>query len=56
MEIVSNDSGVRMVEAKTEMKLDEFVEMKGDEGKLVFWEDVVESSSQFSPLFYVQVI
>ncbi|KAK6153922.1 hypothetical protein DH2020_013561 [Rehmannia glutinosa] len=59
LEIVSNDSGVRLVEAKVDVKLADFVELKGGkegfEGELVFWEDVVEKNPQFSPLFYVQV-
>ncbi|KAI3463602.1 hypothetical protein Pfo_020265 [Paulownia fortunei] len=58
LQIVSNDSGVRLVEAKAEMKLDDFLEMKAKreaEAELVFWEDVLEQNPQFSPLFYVQV-
>ncbi|KAK6127757.1 hypothetical protein DH2020_038466 [Rehmannia glutinosa] len=59
LEIVSNDSGVRLVEARVDVKLADFVELKGGkegfEGELVFWEDVVEKNPQFSPLFYVQV-
>ncbi|KAG8388104.1 hypothetical protein BUALT_Bualt02G0091000 [Buddleja alternifolia] len=57
-EIVSNDSGVRMVESRVEMKLIDFLGLKAkkeDEAELVFWQDVVEQNPQFSPLFYVQI-
>ncbi|KAH6819468.1 hypothetical protein C2S51_003071 [Perilla frutescens var. frutescens] len=56
LEIVSNDSGVRLVEAKAEMGLGGFVEMKEKrkaEAELLFWEDVLDLNPQFSPLFYV---
>ncbi|KAL0292466.1 UNVERIFIED_CONTAM: protein ECERIFERUM 26-like [Sesamum calycinum] len=58
LEIVSNDSGVRLVEASVEHKLADFLELrdKDDAGaELVFWEDFTEDNPQFSPLFYVQV-
>ncbi|OIT22643.1 PREDICTED: protein ECERIFERUM 1-like [Nicotiana attenuata] len=58
-EIVSNDSGVRLVEANMPMDLADFLDLikerKNGEAELVFWEDVNESNPQFSPLFYVQV-
>ncbi|XP_009781024.1 rosmarinate synthase-like [Nicotiana sylvestris] len=58
-EIVSNDSGVRLVEANMPMDLADFLdilkERKNAEAELVFWEDVNESNPQYSPLFYVQV-
>ncbi|KAG9143564.1 hypothetical protein Leryth_015981, partial [Lithospermum erythrorhizon] len=58
LEIVANDSGIRMVEANMQMNLDEFLDLKGeteDEAGLVFWEDIDEKNPQFSPLFFVQV-
>ncbi|CAK9173302.1 unnamed protein product [Ilex paraguariensis] len=58
LEIVSNDCGVRLIEAKIEMDLAEVVDLKGREeveAELVFWEDIDEENPQFSPLFYVQV-
>uniref|UniRef100_A0A2P2J6Z6 Uncharacterized protein MANES_02G043800 n=1 Tax=Rhizophora mucronata TaxID=61149 RepID=A0A2P2J6Z6_RHIMU len=56
-EIVSNDSGVRLVEAKIPMTLQEFLDVKGKqklEAELVFWKEVDEQDPQFSPLLYVQ--
>lgn len=55
LEIVSNDSGVRLVETKAAMGLKELKEKREVEAELVFWEDVLEHNPQFSPLFYVQV-
>lgn len=58
MEIVSNDCGVRMVEAQINITLAEFLDLKHKkvaESELVFWEDVQESTPQYSPLFYIQV-
>lgn len=57
MEIVSNDCGIRMVEARMSTTLSQFLETteKGDlEAELVFWKDIDEESPEFSPLFYVQ--
>lgn len=57
-EIVSNDSGVRLIEAEMPINLDDFLhlkEKKNVEGKLVFWDDIHEPITQYSPLFYVQV-
>lgn len=61
LEVVANDSGVRLVEAKFPASLPEFLEMvKRDksraEAETVFWRDIDEDVPQFSPLFYVQVI
>ncbi|KAF2598141.1 hypothetical protein F2Q68_00007012 [Brassica cretica] len=60
LEVVANDSGVRMVEAIFPASLPEFFEMvKRDksraEAETVFWRDIDEVDPQFSPLFYVQV-
>ncbi|AED90532.1 putative rosmarinate synthase [Arabidopsis thaliana] len=60
LELVANDSGVRMVEAKFPASLPEFLEMaKRDksraEAETVFWKDIDEDEPQYSPLFYVQV-
>ncbi|RVW50751.1 hypothetical protein CK203_076838 [Vitis vinifera] len=58
-EIVSNDSGVRLMEARTSMALSEFLELKDWEAveadQLVFWKDIDGQNPQFYPLFYVQV-
>ncbi|KAK3029835.1 hypothetical protein RJ639_038269 [Escallonia herrerae] len=58
LKIVSTDSGIRFVKARTSVNLSEFLDLKDkkeDEGQLVFWEDIDEQEPQFSPLFYVQV-
>lgn len=57
LEIVSNDCGLRLIEAKIPITLSEFLDKKNkdDEAKLVFWKDVDEQNPQFSPLFYIQV-
>ncbi|KAJ0235099.1 hypothetical protein HA466_0267170 [Hirschfeldia incana] len=60
LEVVANDSGVRLVEARFPASLPEFFEMvKRDksraEAETVFWTDIDEVDPQFSPLFYVQV-
>uniref|UniRef100_A0A7C9EVV9 Shikimate O-hydroxycinnamoyltransferase n=1 Tax=Opuntia streptacantha TaxID=393608 RepID=A0A7C9EVV9_OPUST len=58
LEIVSNDNGVRCVEAQTSLSLEEFLQSKDKseaEAELVFWNNVDEVNPQFSPLFYVQV-
>lgn len=57
-EIVSNDSGVRLIEAEIQMNFDDFIhlkEKKNIEGQLVFWDDIHEPNTPYSPLFYVQV-
>ncbi|XP_010531736.1 PREDICTED: uncharacterized protein LOC104807967 [Tarenaya hassleriana] len=60
LEVVANDSGVRLVEAKFPANLPEFLELvMGDnakaEAEALFWRDIDEDDPQFSPLFYVQV-
>ncbi|KMT11805.1 hypothetical protein BVRB_5g105060 [Beta vulgaris subsp. vulgaris] len=59
LEIVSNDSGVRCVEAELPLSLVDFLQLKEKnneiEDKLVYWNDVDGSYPQFSPLFYIQV-
>uniref|UniRef100_A0A7N2N0U2 Uncharacterized protein n=2 Tax=Quercus lobata TaxID=97700 RepID=A0A7N2N0U2_QUELO len=58
LEIVSNDSGVRLIETQVAVTLSEFLELKEKEeaeAQLVFWNDIDEHNPQFSPLFYVQV-
>lgn len=57
LEIVSNDSGIRIVEARSPISMSEFVELseKNDvEAELVFWKEIDEQHPEFSPLFYVQ--
>uniref|UniRef100_A0A7N0RDC0 Uncharacterized protein n=1 Tax=Kalanchoe fedtschenkoi TaxID=63787 RepID=A0A7N0RDC0_KALFE len=56
--LVATDSGMRLVEAKFPIKMDEFVGMEGRaaaEGELVYWEDLKPEDPQFSPLAYIQV-
>lgn len=60
LEVVANDCGVRLVEARFPASLPEFFEMvKRDksraEAETVFWTDIDEVDPRFSPLFYVQV-
>ncbi|KAJ6308593.1 hypothetical protein OIU76_018222 [Salix suchowensis] len=58
LEMVSNDSGARLIEAKIAMTLREFIgleERKKLEAKLVIWKDIDEKTPQFSPLLFVQV-
>lgn len=58
LELVSNDSGIRLVEAKFGLSLDEFLltkERELAEGELVFWEELNEKDPQFCPLGYIQV-
>ncbi|THG07891.1 hypothetical protein TEA_021063 [Camellia sinensis var. sinensis] len=57
LEIVSNDSGVRVIEARISTTLAEFLDLKereDAEAELVFWNDVDDQNPQFSPLFYIQ--
>lgn len=59
-EIVSNDSGIRLLEAQYSTTLFEFLEMSKmerghHEAELVFWNEIDAHFPQFSPLFYVQV-
>lgn len=57
--IVSNDAGVRLVEARISMTMSEFLlsntVREEAEAELVFWKDVDQTDPQFCPLFYVQV-
>ncbi|XP_065857091.1 uncharacterized protein [Euphorbia lathyris] len=58
LEIVSNDSGVRLFEATIPISLLDFLALEDvemPESQLVFWKDIDEQTPQFSPLFYVQV-
>ncbi|CAM8995233.1 unnamed protein product [Rhodiola kirilowii] len=58
LELVSNDSGIRLVEAKLPISLDEFLQIKDREqaeGELVYWEELNEENPQFCPLAYIQV-
>ncbi|KAJ1391723.1 Transferase [Sesbania bispinosa] len=55
-EIVSNDSGIRLLEARYPTTLKEFLELneKEDlESELVFWKEIDEHHPEFCPLFYV---
>lgn len=58
LEIVSNDCGVRLVEARIPVALSEFLDRKDREdaeAELVFWKDFDEKNPQFCPPLYVQV-
>ncbi|BFG31288.1 hypothetical protein CerSpe_175620 [Prunus speciosa] len=61
MEIVSNDSGIRLIETRIPTSLSEFLDFRGSRGRedaeaeLVFWKDIDEENPQYSPLVYVQV-
>lgn len=58
LEIVSNDSGARLIEARIPITLSEFFNSKTRqvaEAELVFWKDIDEQNPQFCPLFFVQV-
>lgn len=57
LEIVSNDSGVRLVEAQIPMTLNEFVGLRNKEEvrkQLVYWKSIDDQDTQFSPLMYIQ--
>lgn len=58
LEIVSNDSGIRLLEARYLTRLSEFLELNKmehhHEAQLVFWKEIDAQFPQFSPLFYVQ--
>ncbi|KAK3224995.1 hypothetical protein Dsin_004857 [Dipteronia sinensis] len=60
LEIVSNDGGVRLIEAKIPITLSQFLDhqlketSEESEAQLVFWNDVDDQNPQFSPLFYLQ--
>ncbi|XP_030471086.2 protein ECERIFERUM 26 [Syzygium oleosum] len=58
LEIVSNDSGARIIEAKIGLTLDEFLgsgRRADGEAELVHWKDIDMQNPQFCPLFYIQV-
>ncbi|KAH7863598.1 hypothetical protein Vadar_019700 [Vaccinium darrowii] len=58
LEIVSNDGGIRLLEARISKTLAEFLDLEEREeaeAELVYWKDIDEENPQFSPLFYVQV-
>ncbi|CAH2075679.1 unnamed protein product [Thlaspi arvense] len=58
LEIVTNDNGARLFEARISKTLDEFLDLEGRESaeaELVSWHDIDDQNPQFSPLFYVQV-
>ena len=58
LEIVSNDSGIRLYEARFPMSLSQFLALTEKEqhleGELVFWKEIDEHTPELSPLFYVQ--
>lgn len=57
LEIVANDSGIRLVEAQIPMALDEFVGLRNKEEvrkQLVYWKSIDGQDPQFSPLMYLQ--
>lgn len=55
--VVSNDAGVRLVEARIGVTMAEFLLEcnKEAEAELVFWKDIDQLDPQFSPLLYIQV-
>ncbi|XP_016201478.1 vinorine synthase [Arachis ipaensis] len=58
LEIVSNDSGIRLLEARCPMSLARFLEQNQEENRetqLVFWKEIDHQNPEFSPLVYVQV-
>ncbi|KAK4769346.1 hypothetical protein SAY86_027496 [Trapa natans] len=58
LEIVSNDSGCRLVEARIGISIEEFMGSEGREEAetgLVYWKDIDQENPQYCPLFYVQV-
>ncbi|KAI4327176.1 hypothetical protein L6164_019668 [Bauhinia variegata] len=57
-QLVPNDSGIRLLEARIPMTLSEFLELNANndlEPELVFWKDIDEQTPEYSPLFYIQV-
>ncbi|XP_062073891.1 uncharacterized protein LOC133778085 [Humulus lupulus] len=63
-EIVANDAGARLIEARLPVTISEFLldldsssksYSSKKEAELVFWKDVDETDPRFCPLFYVQV-
>ncbi|XP_061347682.1 acyltransferase GLAUCE-like [Gastrolobium bilobum] len=58
LEIVCNDSGIRLLEARYPMTLLEFLDLNKKEhleAELVFWKEIDDQFPEFSPLVYVQV-
>ncbi|XP_027916438.1 protein ECERIFERUM 2-like [Vigna unguiculata] len=59
LEIVPNDSGIRLYEVRFPMLLSKFLSLRAEkehlEAELVFWKEIDQHNPQFSPLFYVQV-
>lgn len=57
--VVSNDAGVRLIEARIGATMAEFLletsMRKEAEAELVFWKHIDQVDPQFCPLFYVQV-
>ncbi|XP_061343927.1 anthranilate N-benzoyltransferase protein 2-like [Gastrolobium bilobum] len=58
LEIVSNDSGIRFLEARYPTSLSQFLELNKKEhleAELVFWKEIDDQCLEFSPLVYIQV-
>lgn len=58
LEIVSNDSGIRLVEAQIPMTLEDFIGLRNKEQvrkQLVYWKSINDQDTEFSPLMYIQV-
>ncbi|MED6193878.1 hypothetical protein PIB30_023246 [Stylosanthes scabra] len=59
LQIVSNDAGIRLLEARCCLTLprflDELIRNKNHEEQLVFWNKIDHQNPEFSPLVYVQV-
>ncbi|XP_062073889.1 uncharacterized protein LOC133778082 [Humulus lupulus] len=58
LEIVSNDGGIRLIEARMPLTLSQFLDSKTKEEaetELVFWKDIDREYANFCPLFYLQV-
>ncbi|KAK7307759.1 hypothetical protein VNO77_41105 [Canavalia gladiata] len=57
--IVSNDSGIRLLEARYQTTLLQFLSLNAKdqhlEADLVFWKEIDAQCPDFSPLFYVQM-
>lgn len=59
LEIVPNDSGIRSVEARIDLSMEEFVSLRNKEEvqkQLVCWKSIDDQDPQFSPLMYFQAI
>ncbi|MED6158549.1 hypothetical protein PIB30_033670 [Stylosanthes scabra] len=58
-QIVCNDSGIRLLEARCRLTLPRFLDEldrnKNHEEQLVFWNEIDHQNPEFSPLVYVQV-